>query len=127
MSAVSREVLQRLPKAELHCHLDGSVRASTLIELGRELGVPMPEQSPAALAHHMYVRDARHLEDYLTRFDVTLSVMQDERSLDRITYELATDAAADGVVAEYQGFDAVRYLNTYNFRDYFTSHKTNLT
>ena len=57
----------------------------------------MPEQSPAALAHHMYVRDARHLEDYLTRFDVTLSVMQDERSLDRITYELATDAAADGV------------------------------
>ena len=97
MSGIDRAILRRLPKAELHCHLDGSVRASTLLDLGRELGVPMPEPTAEALAHHMYVRDARHLEDYLTRFDVTLSVMQDERSLERITYELAEDAAADGV------------------------------
>lgn len=57
----------------------------------------MPAETPEALAHHMYVRDARHLEDYLTRFDVTLSVMQGARALERITYELAEDAAADGV------------------------------
>ncbi len=57
----------------------------------------MPEVSADALAHHMYVRDARHLEDYLTRFDVTLAVMQSERALERISYELCEDAAADGV------------------------------
>ena len=97
MTEIPLALLRKIPKAELHCHLDGSIRPSTLLELGRELGVPMPEASADALAHHMYVRDARHLEDYLTRFDVTLSVMQTEAAVERIAFELAEDAAADGV------------------------------
>jgi adenosine deaminase len=96
-AGISRDLIKRIPKAELHCHLDGSVRPATLLELGRKYGVSMPADTPEALAHHMYVRDARHLEDYLTRFDVTLSVMQSAKSLERVTYELAEDAAADGV------------------------------
>ncbi|MEP6832435.1 MAG: adenosine deaminase [Gemmatimonas sp.] len=97
VSAQFRKVLQKLPKAELHCHLDGSLRAWTLLELSTAKRIVLPEATPATLADWMRVDDARNLEDYLARFSVTLDVMQDAPSIERIAYELVVDNAADGV------------------------------
>jgi len=97
ISPVFAELVQRLPKAELHCHLDGSLRPATLHALSIEQGITLPVDTPAELRDWMRVEDARNLADYLARFEVTLAVMQDAASLERIAHELVLDAALDGV------------------------------
>jgi adenosine deaminase len=107
----SSAVLTQLPKAELHCHMDGSVRPETLLELGREYGVAMPADDPEALRSAMLVHEHSTLEEYLQRFDVTLAVLQTEEALERVAYELAADAAAEGV-----RYLEVRYAPVLNVR-----------
>ncbi len=112
MTPLTRELLRRLPKAELHCHLDGSLRPETMIELGLELDRTMPAPDAESLREYMTVDDARNLEDYLERFAITLSVMQTEPALERIAFELAEDAWRDGV-----RYIEVRYAPVLNVRE----------
>ncbi len=95
--SLSRETLRKLPKAELHVHLDGSLRPATLIELARDQKVKLPTTDPVELAHRMHVTDAHDLLEYLERFKITLSVMQRPDALERIAYELVEDGVKDGV------------------------------
>ena len=108
---LTRDLLHRLPKAELHVHLDGSLRPETMLELAAEYGKRMPASEPETLREYMHVQDARNLVDYLERFEVTLSVMQTGDALERIAYELAEDLAGENV-----RYAEIRYSPVLNTR-----------
>jgi adenosine deaminase len=92
------EFFQSLPKADLHVHLDGSLRLATIVDLARAENVELPSYEPAELRRIMHLgENCGSLAEYLKAFDVTLKVMQTESSLYRIAYELGEDAATENV------------------------------
>ena len=95
---LTREFVHSLPKTDLHVHLDGSMRLDTILELAEERGVKLPADDRDGLAKAIHMGElCESLTDYLTAFDVTLSVLQDTPALYRAAYELAEDAAAENV------------------------------
>jgi adenosine deaminase len=86
-----------LPKAELHVHLDGSLRPQTLLELAREAEVGLPAHSAAELRRQMRVDGARNLDEYLERFAHTVAVLQRPEAIERVAFEMVEDAARDGI------------------------------
>lgn len=89
---------QDLPKAELHCHLDGSLRPETIIDLAKTNHVDLPYDEPVALKNYLAVGDdCESLEDYLKAFHVTNKVLQTKEALSRATYELGEDASAENI------------------------------
>jgi len=94
----TRQLIHALPKTELHCHLDGSLRPSTVMDLARIQNVALPAQSQEDLLSILVPgEDCQSLEDYLKAFDVTCSVLQTFESLERVAYELVEDCAAENV------------------------------
>src|SRR5262245_1459361 len=95
---IPQALLHRLPKTDLHCHLDGSVRLDTVIDLARKQGVKLPTFDRGELHRLLVAGEAvASLDDYLRAFDITLSVMQAEAALERCAYELAEDAWSENV------------------------------
>jgi adenosine deaminase len=94
---LTRELLRRLPKAELHVHLDSALRPTTMIELARQAKFTLPTADPDALRRFMRVDNPGSLEDYLQRFEYTIPLLQTPESIERVAYEMVEDAARDGL------------------------------
>ncbi|WP_005037863.1 adenosine deaminase [Holophaga foetida] len=88
----------RLPKTDLHVHLDGSIRLETILDLAQSQRIRLPAEDVEGLRPFVQVGEGcKSLVEYLKAFDVTLSVMQTYDSLVRTAFELAEDAARENV------------------------------
>ncbi|MCA9507105.1 MAG: adenosine deaminase [Myxococcales bacterium] len=99
MSRISYELIHSLPKTDLHCHLDGSLRIETLIELAKNCDVQLPSNDPELLMkHYKYGGVRKSLEEYLLGFEPLVAVMQYKENIERVFFELCEDAAKENVV-----------------------------
>jgi adenosine deaminase len=95
---ITRHTLERLPKTDIHCHLDGCLRPRTVLELADAQGIRLPTRKLPQLTRLLEAgKRTRNLGDYLKIFDLTLSVMQERAALYRVAYELAEDAAKENI------------------------------
>ena len=91
------EFLARIPKTDLHVHLDGSLRLATLIDLAREYNVDLPSFEEAGLRELVFKQHYNGLMEYLACFAYTTAVMVTAEALERVAYELAWDNINEGV------------------------------
>jgi Adenosine deaminase len=97
MTVFSRDFLLKIPKSDLHLHLDGSLRLKTLIELAQKDNIKLPAYTEEELKERVFKKQYKNLPEYLKGFDYTTAVMQSEKNIERIAYELAWDNINEGV------------------------------
>ncbi|MFQ5651179.1 MAG: adenosine deaminase [bacterium] len=92
-----RDLITRMPKTDIHVHLDGCVRLETLIDIAQKEKVQLPSYTVEGLNELVFKDHYDNLEEYLKTFGYSCSVMQKPEYLERIAYEMALDNQAEGV------------------------------
>lgn len=88
----------KIPHIELHCHLDGSLRVSTIINIAKKENIELPSLDVDDITSRVTApTTCDSLETYLESFDIPIKVMQSKESLKRVAYELYEDAANENV------------------------------
>jgi adenosine deaminase len=87
-----------LPLIDLHRHLDGAVRLSTILDLGRKHGIRLPGNTIEELRPHVQVRERQPgVMAFIAKMLWMTSVLADEDACARITRENVEDAEKEGI------------------------------
>lgn len=117
-----REIIEKLPKTDLHVHLDGSIRVDTLIELAKKENLQLPADSVEELNKVLFKDNYQNLGEYLTCFGYTVPVMQTPENLERISYEFAMDNINENVCYVEVRFAPQLHINAkMNLKDVLVS------
>ena len=105
-------MINKLPKIELHCHLDGSVRVDTIIDIAKKENIKLESYEKCDVEKLVQVpNDCTSLNEYLKRFDLANKVMQSSENIKRVTFELLEDAQKENVKYIEVRFAPLLHLN----------------
>jgi adenosine deaminase len=93
-----------IPKVELHCHVEGAVRASTVVSLARKHGTALPSEDPTELYRY------HSLDSFLDVFWLVQALIGDRDDWERVGYESIIDAAPHGLRHREMFFTPARHL-----------------
>lgn len=96
-SKYSLDFIKEMPKADLHLHLDGSLRPESLIDMAKRNKIELPSYTVDGLYDLVFKENYQNLGEYLHGFQYTCAVLRDLESLEQASYELAMDNLAEGV------------------------------
>ena len=94
---MKRELVKSLPKIELHCHLDGSIRPETLQEIAEKQGISLPADNDQLKEQLIAPKDCQSLADYLQRFDLVLTCLQTEEALKAAAFDVISQASEENI------------------------------
>lgn len=94
---MKEDVVKSLPKIELHCHLDGSVRAETLIKIAKKQNLPLVQELAPLEKQLIAPVNCQNLNEYLTCFDIILPYLQTTEALSEAAYDVISQAAEEHI------------------------------
>lgn len=97
MSKTTEQFIRKIPKTDLHLHLDGSLRLPSLIQMAKAEGIELPSFEEEGLNELVFKNKYANLGEYLAGFAYTVGVLQNHENLERAAFELAEDSFAEGV------------------------------
>lgn len=93
----SLDFIREMPKADLHLHLDGSLRIESLIDMAKAGKIELPSYTVEGLYEKVFKSHYANLGEYLNGFQYTCAVLRDLENMERASYELAMDNLEEGV------------------------------
>jgi len=95
---MKEEYYKKIPKIDLHCHLDGSVRTQTILELAQKQNYKLPADNVEELRKYVRVPlDCKSLSEFLERFEIFYPLLKNPYAMERTAYELCRDCSKENV------------------------------
>lgn len=86
-----------MPKIDLHCHLDGSLRAETVLDIIKKNKLELTQNLEDIKEWLTAPLSCTSLDEYLKCFDLPIAIMQNKEDLERVSFELMEDAALENI------------------------------
>jgi len=99
------DLICNLPKADLHRHLEGSIRPKVVLDIARENDAPLPTYDLGELTSIITIKEPKsNLKEFVKPLEIVCRCLCSKEAIERATYEVIKDAYSDNVKCLELGF-----------------------